>query len=165
MASETTQQPSGRPWDRRTAAWQRFITAFHTWIYKLSGGRLGARLVGAPVVLLMTIGRRSGQLRTTPLIYLRDNDHLVLVASNGGTLSDPGWWHNLQENPNALIQLGRSIISVQARRADATERARLWPLVTQMYSGYAEYQQRTPREIPLVIVQPLNSSELPPAQP
>lgn len=161
MTSNFVQHATGRPWDRRTAAGQRFITALHTWIYRLSGGRIGGMIVGAPVVLLMTLGRRSRQLRTTPLIYLRDGDALVLVASNGGTLASPGWWHNLQANPNALIQLGRKIISVQAAQADAAERARLWPRVTQLYHGYSEYQQRTPREIPLVILRPSPGAHVP----
>lgn len=155
------QRPTDRPWDERTARWQRFVTAAHTWIYRLSGGRIAGHLVGAPVVLLMTLGRRSGQLRTTPLIYLRNGDSIVLVASNGGTAASPGWWHNLQANPNALIQLGRRIISVQATQASDAERERLWPLVTHLYPGYIGYQQRTARPIPLVLLRPSNGETLP----
>ena len=115
---------------------------------------MGGRLGKSPVLLLITTGRKTGKPRATPLFYLKDGDNIILVASNGGSTTHPTWWLNLQANPQAKVELGRKKLPVTARQADAEERKRLWPLLVAMYAGYAEYQKKTTREIPLVILSP-----------
>lgn len=139
---------------RKTSTAQRIFTGIHTFFYRLSGGKMGGRLGKSPVLLLITTGRKTGKLRTTPLYYLKDSDNLILFASNGGSATHPTWWLNLQANPQAKVELGRKKLPVTARQADAEELKRLWPLLVAMYAGYAEYQKKTTREIPLVILSP-----------
>ncbi|HWQ12601.1 MAG TPA: nitroreductase/quinone reductase family protein [Roseiflexaceae bacterium] len=148
----------GRPYPRRAARWQRVLTTIHTLAYRLSGGRLGATLLGMPMLLLTTRGRRTGRLRTAPLLYLPVDDVFVLVASNGGARVHPTWWFNLQASPEALVQIGPVRGRVHARGATAAERQRFWPLLLQLYPPYARYQARTDREIPLVVLQPRDAA-------
>jgi deazaflavin-dependent oxidoreductase (nitroreductase family) len=115
---------------------------------------VGGRFRGAPVLLLTTIGRKTAKRRTTPLLYVTDGNGWVLVASNGGRATDPSWWSNLKRNPEAEIQIRREIRKVQARKASTEEKAKLWPLVTKMYRTYDDYQRKTDREIPVVILEP-----------
>lgn len=105
-------------------------------------------------MLLSTTGRKTGKRRTTPLLYLRDGDKLVLVASHGGSATHPIWWLNLQAKPEAEVEIGRQKLAVVARQANAEERNRLWPLVVAMYADYAKYQEKTTREIPLILLHP-----------
>ena len=132
----------------------RFFTGVHVFFYRLSGGKLGGRFGKSPVLLLNTTGRKTGRQRTTPLLYLQDGDNLILVASYGGAPKHPVWWLNLQAKPEAEVEIGRKKLRVIARQADAAERERLWPLVVAMYGEYAEYQKKTTREIPVVILHP-----------
>jgi deazaflavin-dependent oxidoreductase (nitroreductase family) len=127
----------------------------HTLAYRLSGGLVGRRIPGLPPMLLLDhVGAKSGQKRTTPLVYVPDGDDLVIVASRGGSQRHPAWFHNLRANPDTTVQVGRSRNSVRARVASPAERKRLWPKVVASYGGYADYQRRTSREIPLVILEP-----------
>jgi deazaflavin-dependent oxidoreductase (nitroreductase family) len=128
------------------------VIRLHAVVYRVSGGRVLGRIAGMPVVLLTTTGRRSGRRRTTPLTYLRDGSTIVLVASAGGSDRPPAWARNLRARPEAEIRDGRRTRRVIARVADADERALLWPLVTATYAGYARYQARTTREIPLFLL-------------
>jgi deazaflavin-dependent oxidoreductase (nitroreductase family) len=123
-------------------------------LYRLTGGRVGGMIRKAPVVLLTTTGRKSGQPRTAPLLALQDGENTVIVASNGGSDRHPVWWLNLQEHPEADLQLGSEKKRVRAERANDEEKARLWPQIVEMYSGYEEYQKKTERAIPLVILRP-----------
>jgi deazaflavin-dependent oxidoreductase (nitroreductase family) len=126
----------------------------HAILYRLTGGLVGARLPnGLNVLLLDHVGAKSGTRRTTPLVYMRDGEDLVIVASKGGSPRNPAWFHNLRANPQTEVQVGSRRIPVTARVADAEARARLWPRVVETYSGYDDYQQRTEREIPLVILE------------
>ena len=143
----------GRPFDGAVRDVQRLLTGFHTLLYRLSGGRLGWRVGDISMLLLSTVGRRSGRLRITPLTYYLDNGCYVLVASNGGTVGSPGWYHNLMASPHALVQVGPRVFSARAEQLSSVERARLWPPITQMYPGYLEYQKLTDREIPLVALE------------
>jgi deazaflavin-dependent oxidoreductase (nitroreductase family) len=120
----------------------------------VSGGRIGGRLWDLPVVLLTTTGRKSGKQRTVPLCSLRDGDDVIVIASYGGLDQPPAWWLNLEANPNAELLNGRTRRAVTARNAAPEERARLWAEVTSRAPGYLEYEQRTTREIPVVILQP-----------
>ncbi len=93
-------------------------------------------------------------MRTTPLAYLADGADVVLVASKGGHPRNPAWFHNLMANPDTTIQVGSERRAVYARLATAKERERLWPEVVTLYSGYRDYQERTDRQIPLVVLEP-----------
>lgn len=107
----------------------------------------------SPVLLLTTIGRKSGLPRTTPLMYLADGAHIILVASNGGAEKHPLWWRNLLANPHAEVQIGREQVRMTARQATSEEHAQLWPRLVAMYGPYADYQKRTSREIPVVVLE------------
>ena len=102
--------------------------------------------------------RKTGKRRTTPLLFIRDGDDLVVVASNGGMDWSPGWWINLQQHPAAVIEIGQERHDVTASKAGAERRARLWPEFTGPYPGYLKYEARTAREIPLVILHPSSSA-------
>lgn len=131
----------------------RAATAGHVGVYRATGGRLGGRVVGMPALLLTTTGRRSGKPRTTPLTYLEDGDTVVLAASNGGNPWFPAWWHNLRADPRAGVQIGGRRMQMRAREATAAERERLWPRFLRSYKGYAEYEGKTSRRIPVVILE------------
>jgi F420H(2)-dependent quinone reductase len=133
----------------------RRVMAGHTLIYRASGGLIGHKMPGAPPTLLLThVGAKSGQKRISPLTYTKgDGDDLVIVASKGGYPKNPAWFHNLKANPDTVVQVGREHRPVHARVATPEERERLWPRVVENYSGYAEYQERTERQIPLVILE------------
>jgi deazaflavin-dependent oxidoreductase (nitroreductase family) len=127
----------------------------HTAAYRLTGGVIGHRFPGAPPSLLLDhVGAKSNTKRTTPLTYLRDGDDFVIVASKGGYPKNPGWFYNLRAHPDTTIQVGSRRRPVRARVATPEERTRLWPKVVDLYGGYAGYQERTGREIPLVILEP-----------
>jgi deazaflavin-dependent oxidoreductase (nitroreductase family) len=121
-------------------------------LYRLSGGKLGGSLRGAPILLLTTIGRSSGHPRTVPLLYLRDGDDLVVVGSYGGRPEHPAWYRNLEANPDVEVEIGRRRESRRARTTTPEERARLWPKLVELYPSYESYQRKTTREIPLVVL-------------
>ncbi len=135
----------------------RMFTATHEFWYRLTGGLIGGRFGKAPILLLTTTGRKSGRKRTTPLLYYEDGDNAVVIASYGGSPEHPEWYLNLRANPKVEAQIGRETKAMVAEAANAEERARLWPLVTEMYSQYDDYQRRTSREIPVVVLR-LDSS-------
>jgi len=130
------------------------VTAAHIALYRATGGALGGKLFKMPVLLLTTTGRKSGQQRTSPLTYFTDGDDVILIASKGGHPKHPAWYLNLSVNPEVEVTRGRTTQTMTARTANAEERARLWPMVVEGYSGYADYQKRTDREIPVVILSP-----------
>jgi len=131
----------------------KWVSRLHVFIYQASGGRIGATISRLPVLLLTTAGRKTGKRRVTPLVYLRDAEDLVLIASNGGHDWHPAWYFNLRAEPAAEIQLRRLRRRVSTRTADEGERKRLWPAVVTLYAGYAKYQALTGRLIPLVILE------------
>lgn len=135
---------------------RRLVTGLHAAVYRLTRGRVGGRLGSMEQVLLTTTGRRSGVPRTTPLTVLVDGSRLVLIASNGGAPRHPDWYLNLVEDPQVTVQRGAERLAQSARTASPDERATLWPRVVALYSGYATYQRRATREIPLVICVPAN---------
>ena len=143
--------------DLADRAWPvtRRLMGVHTAIYRASGGRVGHRLPGVPQMLLLDhVGAKSGRKRTSPLVYANDGDNLVIVASKGGFPKNPAWFHNLKANPDTNVQVGPEQRAVHARVATPEERKRLWPKVVEVYSGYEQYQQRTDRQIPLVVLEP-----------
>ncbi len=113
------------------------------------------------MLLLDHIGAKSDIKRTTPLVYVADDPDVVIVASKGGHPRHPAWYHNLRANPNTTIQIGSDRRAVHARVATPQERERLWPKAVATYAGYQGYQQRTDREIPLVILEPRPSPTAP----
>ncbi len=147
-------EPRGRPYSRPIAAAQRVATKLHAFVYRVTGGRLGGRMVGAPVLLLTTTGRKTGKQRTIPLLYLEDGENLIVVASNGGTPRHPAWWLNLRADPEATVEAGRRELRVRAEEANPEEKERLWPKLVAMYGPYESYRRRTDREIPVVILRP-----------
>jgi len=133
----------------------KIMSRLNTWLYRLSGGRIGGRfLSGAPVLLLTTIGRKSGRPQTAPLLYLEDGERFIIVASKGGMSHHPLWFKNLQANPRVEVEVGRRKLSMMARHASDEEKAALWPRLVAMYADYADYQRRTERKIPVVILTP-----------
>ena len=149
-----------------TATLQRPYLKLHQFVYRHSGGLIGSRIVAGRALLLTTTGRRSGEPRTCALIYLKDGERLVVVASNGGSDHPPSWLLNLQAHPSVAVQIGRKKFSARASVASAEERERLWPLVNRhnmglapiMHPGargrYDVYQRHTTRVIPLVLLEP-----------
>ena len=132
----------------------KLFSATHLLWYRMTGGLVGGRVSGAPVLLLTATGRKSGRQRTTPLLYLEDGENMVVVASNGGNDRHPAWWLNLESNAAAEVQIKNVRKRVKAEKANVEERDRLWPLLVGMYGGYQEYQNGTQREIPVVILRP-----------
>jgi F420H(2)-dependent quinone reductase len=128
----------------------------HTLAYRASGGRVGQVIPGLGRMLLLDhVGARSGTKRTSPLLYFRDGDDVVVVASKGGFPKHPAWFHNLMAHPDMTVQISGERRRVRARVASPEERARLWPRAVRTYRGYADYQRRSGgREIPLVILEP-----------
>ena len=133
-------------------AWQQFTQA-HVLVYRLSGGRVAGSYRGSPVLLVDHVGRKSGKRHTSPLIYARAGDDLVIVASKGGSKKHPMWWLNLKEHPETTVQVGSERRKVRARRATAEEKERLWPVVVDVYAPYEEYQRKTDRDIPVILLE------------
>lgn len=128
----------------------RLFYKVHRWIYEATDGRIGANSPQGPMLLLSTIGRRSRQLRTTPLMYMRDGDDFVVVGSNGGRPQPPAWFLNLQADPKATVRVGRCKLGVVADIAGSDETAELWPRLREFYDGWSYYQTLTDRELPVV---------------
>jgi deazaflavin-dependent oxidoreductase (nitroreductase family) len=127
----------------------------HALLYRASGGLIGHRVPFAPPMLLLDhVGAKSGKKRTSPLVYVRDGEQVVLVASKGGFPKHPAWFHNLRANPDTRVQIGRRRLDVHARVARPEERGRLWAKAVELYAPYEDYQERTEREIPLVVLEP-----------
>lgn len=140
--------------ERRGDLFIKFASKLNTGLYRRTGGRLGGSIGRAPVCLLTTIGRKSGEPRTMPLLYLRDGDDVVVVASKGGYTNHPQWYLNLLANPDVEIEIKGARAPMRARVADEDEKAALWPKLVAMYRSYDTYQARTERDIPVVICSP-----------
>lgn len=136
--------------DSSVRRWSRL----HALLFRLTGGLVGRRLVGNDMLLLTTRGRRSGDSHTVPLLYLTDDDRYVVIASYGGRDRHPDWYLNLVEHPTVRVRMPRFDQPMNARPADAEERARWWPRVLDAYDGYRIYQSRTDRQIPVVFLEP-----------
>ncbi len=124
----------------------------HVRVYRETGGERGYNWRGTNILLLSTTGRTSGEVRTTPLIHRADGDRWVVVASKGGAREHPGWYKNLEADRDAKIEVRREEIPVRAATAQGEERDRLWGLMTEVWPAYDEYQQKTAREIPVVVL-------------
>lgn len=133
----------------------RSVSDLHTLLYRRTGGRVAGTLMGGEILLLTTTGRRSGQKRTTPLLYIPDGERFVVVASKGGAQSHPAWWLNLSANPRAEIEVAGRKLPVHATEPPKPERERLWRAALRVYPTYQSYQDRTSRRIPVVILDPV----------
>lgn len=150
MSSTPQTQQSGRA-NSIGQRIQRIFTQGHVSLYRLTGGKVGG---GKSTLILTTTGRKSGIERSTPLFFFDDEGRFIIIASNGGAAKHPTWWLNLQSNPHAKIQVNARVIPVTAKQADEEERKRLWAIIAENYKQFVSYQQRTPREIPIVILTP-----------
>lgn len=130
------------------------LTKSHIALYNATGGRLGASLGGVPFLLLHHRGRKSGQRRTTPLVYAELGDKLVLVASKGGATKNPIWYLNLVANPDVEVDVGRERRTVRARVAEGAQRERAWAAAREVWAGYDGYQAQTERQIPVILLEP-----------
>ena len=126
----------------------------HVKVYRDTDGEQGYLWNGAEILLLTTTGRKSGELRTSALIFGRDGDDLLLVASQGGAPTHPNWYHNLTANPDVEVQVKDDVFRATARTASDDEKARLWSIMTDVWPNYDAYQERTDRSIPVVVLTP-----------
>lgn len=126
----------------------------HGFLFRVSGGRIGGKIVGMPVLMLTTKGRKSGEPRSNVLTYIPQGKAAVVVASNAGEPRHPAWWLNLLADPHASVQRGQEVVKVVAREAEGEERERLWAEVVRINGGYAEYAVRTSRRIPVAVLEP-----------
>lgn len=134
----------------------KIVTGIHRVIFDATKGRAGGKMGGMPVVKLTTVGRRTGRPRDTMLTTpVHDGDRVVLVASKGGADRHPAWYVNLRDHPLVTVTMAGRTRSMVARTASAAEKAELWPAIVAAYSGYAGYQRRTSRDIPVVVVEPV----------
>jgi deazaflavin-dependent oxidoreductase (nitroreductase family) len=132
----------------------RILGGMHRRVYRLTGGKIGGQIGKLPVLLLTTIGRKSGQARTQPLAYTQVGDGYAVIASKGGATQHPLWYLNLRANPLAEVTVGRETRRVRARDAQGEERERLWRAFADLYPGYDRYAQKTSRRIPVVVLEP-----------
>ena len=153
----TTTRPSGLD-SKYTVDIIKWMSRINVKLYRATGGRLGGKWRvgsafpwGIPVCLLTTTGRKSGQPRISPLLFLEDGDRVVLVASQGGLPKNPMWYLNIRTNPDVTIQIKSRIRKMRARVATDEERAELWPRLVAMYADFDNYQSWTDRQIPVVI--------------
>jgi F420H(2)-dependent quinone reductase len=150
-----------RQWIRNSrflAILLKYFARVHIWVYRCTNGRLGARLLWFPAALLTTTGRKSGEPRTTPTLYLRDGDRVILPASFGGRAENPTWYLKLKQNPAVQVQIRAERLALSARDATDEERARYWPRLMRMYPSYRGYREATDRIIPLVVCEPAQAN-------
>ncbi|MGW0159730.1 nitroreductase family deazaflavin-dependent oxidoreductase [Mycobacterium sp. NPDC003323] len=133
----------------------KWMSRANTWLFKKSGGRLGNKFLrGAEVGILTTIGRKSGEPRDSPLLFLQEGRRIVLVASQGGRATNPMWYLNLKANPNISFQTKKEKLELVAREATDAERDEYWPKLDAMYPDFANYRSYTERKIPILICDP-----------
>jgi F420H(2)-dependent quinone reductase len=132
------------------------FTRLNVFVYQVSHGHLGSQLGRQSILLLHTVGRRSGKKRITSLSYYRDGNNYLLVGSNWGKETHPAWFYNLMGQPHATIQVRQNTITVLARQAQGEEYQRLWQQVTNQNQQYVEYQSKIKRRLPIVILTPID---------
>jgi deazaflavin-dependent oxidoreductase (nitroreductase family) len=126
----------------------------HAGVYRATGSKLFGRIGKSPILLLNTVGRKTGKKRTSPLLYVMDGEDFIVIASKGGAPRHPAWYLNLRANPEATVEIGDREVHVEAEVADPKEKARLWQKMVEMYPTYDAYQRKTEREIPLLKLRP-----------
>jgi F420H(2)-dependent quinone reductase len=134
----------------------KWMSRANTWIFKKTGGRLGDKFLrGAPVGILTTTGRKSGEPRESPLLFLQEGRRIILVASQGGRANNPMWYLNLKANPAVTFQTKHEVLRLSARDATDAERDEYWPKLDAMYPDFENYRSYTDRRIPIVICDPV----------
>src|SRR5947207_10308989 len=123
--------------------------------YRANGGKVTGIFANAPLLLLTTTGARSGRPRTSPLVYTTDGDRLVVIASKGGAPTNPDWYHNLLAHPKVTAEIGTGTVELIARMARDDEREPIWTAQKAAYPGFADYEQKTTRQIPVIILEPV----------
>ena len=123
--------------------------------FRSNGGRVGGQFEGAPLLLLHSTGAKSGKQRVNPMMYLADGDDFIVFATKAGTPTNPDWYHNIVAFPQASIEVGESTVNVVARVAEGDTRERLWSRQKELYPGFAEYEAKTAREIPVMVLEPV----------
>jgi deazaflavin-dependent oxidoreductase (nitroreductase family) len=129
--------------------------AFHVFIYRLTKGKVMGAFGPNPLLLLDVVGRKTGKKRTTPVMYFRDGDHYFIAASNSGESKNPGWYYNLKSNPRTTVQIQGDVIPVVAEEASPDERQRLWAMLTERAPQFKQYETKTSRTIPVMILRPV----------
>ena len=129
-------------------------SSVHAGVYRATGGKLFGRMGQSPILLLNTVGRKSGKKRATPLLYAVDGEDFVIIASKGGAPTHPAWYLNLMANPDATVEVEDRKVRVRAEEVDGEEKARLWQKMAELYPTYDDYQKKTKRQIPLVVLHP-----------
>ncbi len=122
--------------------------------FRANGGKVGGQFEGAPLLLLHSTGAKSGQARVNPIMYLADGDNYAVFASKAGAPTSPDWYHNLIANPRASVEVGEATVNVVAKVAEGDTRERLWSTQKELYPGFAEYEAKTTRLIPVVVLEP-----------
>ncbi len=154
--------PSDRAWARFSNSLGvrglRWTGKLNVPVYRLSGGRVGGKVGRAPVLLLTTTGRRSGQQRTTPVVYLAAGEDVVLIDTNAGNERLPAWSHNLDAHPEAEVEVGRRRRPVRARRAEGDERVELWRAHNVQYAGFDDYDVKLAREPSVWVLEPIGAA-------
>ena len=147
--------PSDRFWSRFShslgATGLRWVGKLNVPLYRASGGRLGGRVGSGPVLLLTTTGRKSGEKRTAPVLYIEDDGRYVVINTNAGNARIPAWSLNLDADPDAEVEVKRRRIVVRARAAEGEERADLWRKHNQQYDGFDEYEEELPDDRPITV--------------
>ena len=151
MTTETATTDKGRPPPRWLL---KAFTRLHLTLYRLSGGRLFAKLAGDPICIVTMTGAKSGRRRSIPLMYVPYGEGVLLVASLGGAPKHPVWYHNLVAHPDIEVEQGGRRMKLRARIADTAEKAELWPICVEHYAPYDDYQKRTTRDIPVFVCEP-----------
>ncbi len=123
--------------------------------FRANGGKVGGQFEGAPLLLLHSTGAKSGEERVHPVMYQADGDRMAIFASKAGAPTNPDWFHNLQANPGATVEVGTETVPVTARIAKGEERQRIWERQKQEYPGFAEYEAKAGRTIPVVVLEPI----------
>jgi deazaflavin-dependent oxidoreductase (nitroreductase family) len=124
--------------------------------FRANEGKVGGPFEGAPVLLLTSTGAKSGEQRTTPVVYQQDGERMVIFASKAGAPENPAWFHNLRANPSATVEVGPDTVEVEAVVTDGDERERLFSKQKQLMPQFADYEQKTTRQIPVVALQPID---------
>ena len=121
--------------------------------FRANEGRVGGQFEGAPLLLLHTTGAKSGVERVNPVMYQADGDRLAVFASKAGAPTNPDWYHNLRANPTATVEVGTETVQVVAREAEGEERDRIWARQKERFPGFADYEEKTTRQIPVVVLE------------
>jgi deazaflavin-dependent oxidoreductase (nitroreductase family) len=129
-------------------------SSVHAGVYRATGGKLFGRMGKSPILILNTVGRKSGKKRATPLLYAVDGENFVIIASKGGAPSHPAWYLNLMANPDATVEVKGREVRVTAEQVEGEEKMHLWQKMAELYPTYDDYQKKTERQIPLLILRP-----------